>query len=340
MSCKKHLLPQVAEYFKTNLHTHSVISDGKLTPSELKKEYKAKGYKVISITDHNITVNHSDLNDKDFLTLTGVEFNTEFVNYEPRFSGPVYHINLISKTPDNLWSPACAYKKYPDCEKYEAKMQFENMDISYTPEAVNAVIEKANQKGFLTMYNHPTWSCQSYPDYAPLKGLWGMELRNSECCILGNNDHQNARVLKDLLNLGNKIYPLGTDDTHQKESIGNSWIMVGADELSYTSVIKALEDGDFYMSCGPEIHSITIKDNILTVTCSDAVSVKLESHVRFARNVRAENGKTINKAEFDISIFTEKAAKEPNAYLYLTVNAQDGSYAVTRAYYINELFDK
>ena len=33
----KHLLPTVARYFKTNLHTHSTISDGQITPKELKK---------------------------------------------------------------------------------------------------------------------------------------------------------------------------------------------------------------------------------------------------------------------------------------------------------------
>ena len=46
----KHLLPQVARYYKANLHTHSTISDGKLTPQELKEAYKSKGYSILSIT--------------------------------------------------------------------------------------------------------------------------------------------------------------------------------------------------------------------------------------------------------------------------------------------------
>lgn len=337
MSITKHLLPQVPKYFKTNLHTHSTISDGKLTPKKLKEEYIAKGYQVISITDHNITADHSNLCDNDFLALTGVEINTEFVNYQPKYSGPVYHINLISKTPNNLWSPAKAYHQWENCQQYEEKMQFENMDTSCNCQAVNTIIEKANQKGFLVMYNHPTWSCQSYPDYASLKGLWGMEIRNTESCLLGNNDNNNSRVFKDLLNLGNKIYPIGADDTHSNKAIGGSWIMVGAESLNYESVIKALENGDFYMSCGPQIHSLSIKDNILTITCSDAAYINLESHVRFARHIEADKGSTLNEARFNISIFTEKSANDPNAYLHLTVVAPDGSYAATRAYYINEL---
>ena len=42
----KHLLPAVPKYFKTNLHTHTTISDGKLSPEEVKELYKSKGYQV------------------------------------------------------------------------------------------------------------------------------------------------------------------------------------------------------------------------------------------------------------------------------------------------------
>jgi putative hydrolase len=35
-----------------NLHTHSLLSDGVLLPSEIASRYVAKGYQVIAITDH------------------------------------------------------------------------------------------------------------------------------------------------------------------------------------------------------------------------------------------------------------------------------------------------
>ena len=41
----KHLLPHVPKYFKTNLHTHSTISDGKLSPEECKLSFaKARDF--------------------------------------------------------------------------------------------------------------------------------------------------------------------------------------------------------------------------------------------------------------------------------------------------------
>ena len=68
----KHLLPQVDRYFKANLHTHSTISDGKLSREEVKEAYKALGYQILCLTDDNTIVNHSDMNEPDFLMLTGM----------------------------------------------------------------------------------------------------------------------------------------------------------------------------------------------------------------------------------------------------------------------------
>ena len=335
MKVKKHLLPQVDRYFKANLHTHSTISDGQLSPQEVKQAYKDLGYQILAITDHNIIVDHSAMTEPDFLMLTGVEVNHNSRNYRPRFDGQVYHLNLIAKRPDNLWFPGAPEKRFPLSQAYKEKMQYEGMSSEYSPDAVNAMIAKANEKGFLVMYNHPTWSGQSYPDYAPLKGLWAMELRNGECYMLGNNEN-NARVYKDLLNLGNHIYPVGTDDMHQPRALGQAWIMVAATALTYDSVITALESGNFYMSCGPQIYSLEINGNVLKVTCSDAMSVALESHGRFARRVTAEGDNWIHTADFDLTSFFEKADSE-SMYIHLTITAPNGTYAATRPYYLKEL---
>lgn len=331
---KKNLLPPVDRYFKANLHTHSTISDGKLPREALKEAYKACGYQILCLTDHNVIVNHSDLNEPDFLMLTGVEININSSD-EKAVCRRTYHLNLIAKEPDNLWSPSQVFRRFPTAAEYEDKMQCENMDLQYTADSVNAMIAKANEKGFLVMYNHPTWSCQTYPDYAPLKGLWGMELRNSECCCLGHNEN-NFRVYKDLLTLGNRICPLGTDDTHSPRTIGQSWIMVGATDLCYESVIKALENGDFYMSCGPEITALYVEDRVLKVTCSNAQRVNLETYGRPAQVVLGENT-PLQTAEFPLDAFFEKAEGDPEAFIYITVTAPNGSYATTRPYYLKEL---
>ena len=338
MNSIKQLLPKVPRYFKANLHTHSTISDGKLTREEVKKAYKALGYQILCLTDHNIIANHSDMNEPNFLMLTGMEISVNAPDKAPGknpVGGKTYHLNLIAKKPDNIWSPAKVFRRFPAAAEYEDKMQCEEMDLQCNPESINAMIAKANEKGFLVMYNHPTWSCQTYLDYAPLKGLWGMELRNTECCLLGLNEN-NFRVYKDILTLGNRVYPLGADDMHSPKALGQSWIMVGASDLNYESVIEALEKGDFYMSCGPEIISLCVEGDVLKVTCSDAQRINIESHGRIAQVVMAE-GEPLHEAEFPLDKFFAKTDDDPKAFLYVTVTAPDGSYAITRPYYLKDL---
>ena len=334
MNAVKYLLPQVPLYFKANLHTHSNISDGKLPREEVKEAYKALGYQIVCLTDHNIIANHSDMNDSDFLMLTGMEINVSAPD-KRSIGAKTYHLNLIAKEPNNLWSPSRIFSRFPNAAEYEEKMQCEEMDLQYNPDSINTMIAKANEMGFLVMYNHPTWSCQTYPDYAPLKGLWGIELRNTECCLMGHNEN-NFRVYKDLLTLGNRIYPLGADDMHLPKAVGQSWIMVGASDLNYGSVIEALEKGDFYMSCGPEITNLSVEGNVLKVTCSDAQRITVETHGRPAYAVNAEE-EPIQEAEFPLDNFIAKANGDSEAFIYITVTAPDGSYATTRPYYLKEL---
>ena len=49
----RELLPKDVTYYKANLHCHTVFSDGKMTPEEVKKNYQEKGYQVLAITDHD-----------------------------------------------------------------------------------------------------------------------------------------------------------------------------------------------------------------------------------------------------------------------------------------------
>ena len=331
----KMLLPGVPKYFKANLHTHTTISDGTLTPIETKEAYKALGYQILAITDHNIIADYSNLNDADFLMLTAIEINVN-ANDCTKLGGKTYHLNLIAKDADNLWSPTKIYGRFPNAQEYEAKMQCENMELECNPESINTMIQKANEKGFLVTYNHPTWSCQSYPDYATLKGLWGVEIRNTECCMLGHNEN-NISVFNDILKFGNKIFPLGADDMHFARAIGKSWIMVGAEKLDYKCVIDALENGNFYMSCGPVINDLHVENGILKISCSDAKQINLESHVRFANLVIADNENLINEAKFDLNYFINETKDDASSFIRLTITAPDGTYAVTRAYYVSEL---
>ena len=55
------------------LHCHTVFSDGKMTPEEVKKHYQEKGYQVLAITDHDHYGDHRQLCDENFVAIAALE---------------------------------------------------------------------------------------------------------------------------------------------------------------------------------------------------------------------------------------------------------------------------
>lgn len=339
----KHLLPPV-KYYKANFHCHSVVSDGKLTPEELRDAYKEKGYSILAITDHSVMVQHQHLNQPDFLLLTGVEIDVEEEDNPVNVYDRKLHMCLIGKNPLRQWLPFRDPRPIPASVPYEAGCEVAGFPRVYEPAKINEVIAECNRQGFLVIYNHPCWSLESYPDYAPLEGLWGMEYRNS-ASIAEGHDENNSRVYQDFCRLGKRMMPVCADDTHTVNFrlngypvMGQSWNMVGAEKLEYGAVIEAMEKGDLYASCGPEIHSLTLDGNLLRITCSEAVRIQLLSQGRFVRMAYdEENGLT--EATFDITNWLKAYRSNKDAFLRLVVTDKTGKYAVTRAYFMDELTD-
>lgn len=340
----KYLLPPV-QYYKANFHTHSTVSDGKLTPEQLRDAYKERGYSILAITDHSVMVQHQALNQPDFLLLTGVEIDVEEADNPVNEKDRKLHMCLIGKDPLRQWIPFRDPRPIPASVPYEAGCEIAGLPRRYNARDINAAIAECNRQGFLVIYNHPAWSLESYPEYGPLEGLWGMEYRNSGCIALGF-DENNGRVYQDFCNLGRRMMPVCADDTHTVVHrrngypvLGQSWNMVGAKELSYSAVIEAMEKGDLYASCGPEIKSLTLDGDTLTVTCSEAAYVQLVSQNRNTALAHDEENAAITEASFDLAKWRKSSAGNPDAFIRLIVTDRRGKYAVTRAYFIDELKD-
>ena len=84
---KKYIISPELNWYRANFHCHTVCSDGALTPEQVKEAYKAKGYSIVAYTDHDILLDHSDLNDDEFIALTRAEYAiNEATPSFPRFS--------------------------------------------------------------------------------------------------------------------------------------------------------------------------------------------------------------------------------------------------------------
>ena len=95
---------------------------------------------------------------------------------------------LLSKDPMRQWIPFQDPYPIPPSVPYQALNEDGGCSREYSPENLNKVIAECNRNGMLVTYNHPVWSLESYPEYAPLKGLWGMEYRNSGSVAMGYDE--------------------------------------------------------------------------------------------------------------------------------------------------------
>lgn len=332
----KHLLPAVDTYYKANLHAHSTVSDGKLTAEQVKEEYKRRGYSILALTDHELCFAHPELNDESFLTLTSYELMTYDKN--PRMNSKTYHLNLIAKNPNNRWQfhhPGLR----PYIEKYADQLIYDEAMIrTYDLNEINSIIAKANEKGFLVTYNHPVWSLQDGRDYLGLKGLWAAEVFNYGSYLSGF-DEDMSQCYQELLKQGNFLFPVAADDSHNYADIGGGWVMVGAKALSYDAVIEALEKGDFYASTGPEIRSLKVDGDTITITCSEAANINLVTHGRLCKRVFPKDGQPLTSAEFDISRWKAQITEDwqDKAFFRICVTDGSGRKAWTRGYRLSDL---
>ena len=339
---KKFLLQENGNFYKANLHCHSTLSDGKLTPEELKELYKSLGYSIIAYTDHDIMIPHDDLNDEGFLALHGFEVEVNERSGKPWPETKCLHMCCIGIEPDNITQPLWHREAYlfGNAPQHRDKVKFDENEPdyvrTYSSEGGSEMMQIARNKGFFVTYNHPTWSLETYPDYMGYNGMHAFEMYNGGCLAVGYLDYH-PRVYDDMLMGGKKIYCIGADDNHnhanpasRKYDSGWAWTMIKADSLDYRTITKSLEDGQFYASEGPEIYELTFEDGKVHIKCSKADRILCNYGIRRAESAIDENGDGIFEATFNMA---------PDwKYFRITVIGKDGKTACTNAYFADELF--
>ena len=128
-------------FFRGNLHTHSILSDGLLSPEEVCRRYQAEGYDFIALTDHFVGLYGYPVADtkpfrrSGFTTLLGAELHSGKM-----LNGDLWHILAVG-LPENF-APANA----PD---------FRPVDDQETGPEIAA---RARDAGAFVAIAHPQWS--------------------------------------------------------------------------------------------------------------------------------------------------------------------------------------
>jgi len=342
---RNYLIPQNGNFYKANLHMHSTVSDGRMTPQEVKEAYMSHGYSVVAYTDHEALVPHPELTDENFVAINSYEVatNNGITPMDFKFE-KTYHMNLYSKDPnkdvspvfnmDLLWIPKVL-------EHMSEEAQAVDWPREYTIESINKLIARVKEDGFLVCLCHPNWSLQNYPDYSGLKGLWGVECYNG---AVHHGYPETMQPIDDLLHEGEHVFPIAADDSHgSKEGLEDcfgGFVMIKAEKLEYGTIMDALEKGDFYASTGPAIEELYLEDGILHIKTGPATKIEVITERRVRWCIRSDG---MTEASFDLSDYMAKSRAVSGKHWpsYFRVNVYDaaGEQAHTRAFF-EEDWDK
>lgn len=328
---KKFLISDEGRFYKANLHSHSTVSDGELTPAEMKALYQKNGYSIIAFTDHCRFVTHNELSDESFLALNGVE-NAADETGKKQFFNRCCDICFIALDPERKLHPL------QDENDVKGDGEFAAFNPTYCTEDINKMIGQGVKNGFFATYNHPTWSLENYERYISYNGVNAMEMFNFSSAVDGYNEY-NADIYDDMLKSGKRIFCIATDDNHNRAPGTMHWdsfggfTMIKSPSLNYTDVTAALQNGDFYCSRGPIINALWLdtSDYSVHIRCEKAKKLVCTRGGRRLRAVYAEEQGVdyIEEAFFSIN--------KDDIYFRITVFDENGLTADTNAYFIDTL---
>lgn len=328
--------------YKANLHCHSTLSDGRLSPCELKDAYRAHGYSILAITDHERPYDHSAMTEDDFLMLTGYEAYirpSAMCDYDPY--SPEVHINLFARDPHNVAyvnfsDPYCKYVRDPEEREAFNKVGADpSRPREYTLDYINEFVRHAKENGYLAAHNHATWSLEHEEMLLNYEGFFSMEMCNYSSWVTSRLEYNGALYDK-LLRQGKRLFVHSADDNHNVapfdsprcDSFGG-FTMIMAKDLTYPAVIEALEKGDFYSSMGPKILELTFDGNRVHIETEPVRQITMFESGKVPRFAVGTKDSPVTSADFEI----------PGHVPYVRFSLYDfeGRHADTRGFFRDEL---
>ncbi len=264
---------------KGNLHTHTTRSDGRGTPEEVIRLYFSKGYDFLALTDHRLYNYQNFAKEIPITILPGMEL-------DKRMEGPGIH----------CFHTVCLGPSREDGNGFAQDQVFES-GIVRDQEDFQQVLDMVHANNNFTFYCHPQWSRTPAREFEKLKGNFAMEIWNSGCAVENEMD-TNAAHWDELLLQGKRIFGAATDDCHKADHYGLGWVKVNS-KNDISSILRALYEGAFYSSCGPDIYDFYVKDGVATVECSPCDRIIFLGGLTPSKLFRSENG-PIQRAEIKI----------------------------------------
>lgn len=293
--------PSELKWFKGNLHTHSLWSDGNDFPEMISAWYREAGYHFLALSDHNILSQG-----EKWIALAEVEkrggvgglerYRKQFGNdwVETRGSGKSQEIRLkpLNEFRTLVEEPGrfllIQGEEITDhFEKLPVHVNASNVRDAIQPQGGKSVREvmtnnleaverqsKRTGQPMLGHLNHPNYGfAVTAEDMAAVTAERFFEVFNGGVNNVADKDHPSVERMWDVANTirlegmhAPPLMGLATDDAHSYfghtgSTPGRGWVWVRARFLTPESIIQAIKRGDFYASSGVVLDDIAFSED-------------------------------------------------------------------------------
>lgn len=289
---------------KGALHCHTTRSDGRGEPDEVIRLHVQNGYDFMALTDHRRYNYQNFAPETNITIIPGMEYD-----------GTFYHDKGF-----RCFHSVCIGPSIEDGNGYEQDQRFDSAKCT-CQEEYQPYLDDIHAHNNLTIYCHPEWSSTPARYFEKLKGNFAMEVWNSGCAMEDMMD-MDAAYWDELLGQGIRIFGVATDDGHAMNQHCKGWVMVNA-ENNIPAILKALKEGAFYSSTGPEIKDFTYEDGVVRIKCDPCSRIRIQADCHPSRMLKADDD---SLTEFELPL-----ASWTGSYRYVraTIYKKDGTRAWT-----------
>lgn len=243
---------------KGGLHCHTTRSDGAGSPRDVMLLHAENDYDFLAITDHRFYNYENYAPETGIVVVPGMEFDDTFC-HDKGFR--CFHTVCVG----------------PSTEEGNGYAQDQRVDsgTAKDQEGYQSYLDDIHAHGNLTLYCHPEWSSTPARYFEKLRSNFAMEIWNSGCAIENDMD-TDAAYWDELLGQGIRIFGAAVDDGHAMHQHCKGWVMVNSDK-KLSSILKALETGGFYSSCGPVVKDFYVEDDIAHIETSPCSTIRFHS---------------------------------------------------------------
>lgn len=299
-------------WYRGNLHTHTLWSDGDDFPDMVVDWYRDHGYDFLALSDHNVLSRGErwvDVDDSLRPVLDRYIARLGADRVDTMVVADTTRVRL--KTLDELRSAFEQPGRFILIQSEEitdragdlpVHVNATNVQDLIAPQGGSTVVEvlqrnidavirqrERTHRAMFPHINHPNygWAITA-DDILAVTGERFFEIYNGHPLVhnLGDENHSAVEDMWDVilaarLSTGrDPIYGLAVDDAHHYQNMdrtlanpGRGWVMVRADTLTPESIVDAMEAGAFYASTGVTLRDVRRLSNRLEVEIEPEVGI-------------------------------------------------------------------